>query len=175
MTKLFGLLLACLLFTLSLLTGPAALVGAEGEMVAAAAELEAIGFTGEEQQLMELLNAARAEAGLPALAADHSVTSLAGERSDDMAIRRYFSHVPPHGRNALDMLIERGVNFQYAGETLQMNNYAADQTVAHAAQALLASPAHRAILLDGRFSHLGVGHAVDGGMHYYTVIVVQYW
>ena len=175
MTKLFSLLLGCLLFTMSLLAGPVALVGAEGEMVAFSAELEAIGFTTEEQQLLALLNAARAEAGLPELAADHPVTSLAGERSDDMATRRYFAHVTPEGRNALEMLIERGVNFQYAGETLQMNNYAADQTLAHAAQALLASPAHRAILLDGRFSHLGVGHAVDGGMHYYTVIVVQYW
>ncbi len=176
MMHLPRLLLGCLLIgTLVLLAGPTAVVSAEGEFVAAAADLEAIGLTAEEQHVLALLNAARTEAGVPALAAEHTLVSLAGSRSDDMATRQYFAHTTPEGSTVLQMLTERGVAYQYAGETLQRNNYPDGETVAVAARALLASPPHRALLLDGRFSHVGVGHAVDGTMHYYTIIVVQYW
>lgn len=178
LTRIFGLFFAFLLVAITAMSAPAAVVGAEGEggeLVAYSEELGAFGLTSEEQQLMALLNAARAKAGQPALTAEHTLASLAGTRSDDMATRQYFSHTTPEGTNVLQMLLDRGVNYQYAGETLQMNNYAPRQTVAEAAQALLGSPAHRAILLDGRFSHLGVGYAVNGDMHYYTVIVVQYF
>jgi uncharacterized protein YkwD len=148
-------------------------VSAEGTEVPA--ELISIGVTAEELQLLEALNVARAEVGLPALTPEHTLVSLAGSRSDDMATRGYFSHTTPEGTNVLQMLTERGVNYQYAGETLQMNNYPTDQTVAEAGRALLASAPHREILLNGRFTHIGIGHAVNGSMHYYTVIVVQYF
>jgi hypothetical protein len=133
-----------------------------------------VGLTGEEEQLAALLNAARAEAGQPALTLEPRIMALARERSQDMATRRYFSHTTPEGKTVLTMLPERGINFQYAGETLQQNNYPVGQTVAEAARSLLASPAHREILLDGRFSHFGLAHAAGGSMHYYTVIVVQF-
>ena len=170
MMKLVGLLLSCLLFATSLPLGLPATVAAQDE-----AELEAFGLIAEEQQVLALLNAARMEAGVPPLVAEHTLVSLAGYRSDDMATRQYFDHTTPEGSTVLQMLTERGVAYQYAGETVHRNNYPGSETVAEAVRAILASPPHRAMLLDGRFSHVGVGHAVDGAMHYYTVIVVQYW
>ncbi len=170
MIKLVGLLLSCLVLATSLVSGSTATVAAQDE-----AELEAFGLVAEERQVLALLNAARMEAGEPPLTAEHTLVSLAGYRSDDMATRQYFDHTTPEGSTVLQMLLERGVAYQYAGETLQRNNYPEGETVAEAARALLASPPHRALLLDGRFSDVGVGHAVDGAMHYYTVIVVQYW
>lgn len=130
-------------------------------------------LSAEERALVELLNAARRASGLPALAVDPTVAALARERADDMATRRYFSHTTPEGQTILSLLPAWGVPFRYAGETLQRNNFTADQTVAEAARSLLASPAHRAILLDRRFSRAGAGHAVDGALHYYVVIVIQ--
>ncbi len=170
MMKLVGLLFSCLLFATSFLWGPTPAVTAQDE-----AELEAFGLIAEEQQVLALLNAARMEAGVPPLVAEHTLVSLAGYRSDDMATRQYFDHTTPEGSTVLQMLTERGVAYQYAGETIHRNNYPNSETVAEAARAILASPPHRAMLLDGRYSHVGVGHAVDGAMHYYTVIVVQYW
>ena len=170
MIKLVGLLLSCLLLATSLLPGPTATLAAQDE-----AELEAFGLVAEEQQVLALLNAARLEAGVPPLTAEHTLVSLAGYRSDDMATRQYFDHTTPEGSTVLQMLTERGVAYQYAGETIHRNNYPAGETVAEAGRAMLASPPHRAMLLDGRYSHLGVGHAVDGAMHYYTIILVQYW
>ncbi len=170
MMKRIGLLLSCLLFATSLLVGLTATVAAQDE-----AELEAFGLIGEERQVLALLNAARLEAGVPPLLAEHTLVSLAGYRSDDMATRQYFDHTTPEGSNVLRMLIERGVAYQYAGETLHRNNFPDGETVAEAVRAILASPPHRAMLLDDRFSHIGIGHAVDGAMHYYSIIVVQYW
>jgi uncharacterized protein YkwD len=130
-------------------------------------------LSAEETELAEQINAARREAGLPELAIESAVAALARERADDMATRRYFGHTTPEGETILSLLPARGIDFRYAGETLQRNNYPADQTVAEAARSLLASPAHRAILLDGRFTHLGLGHAADGDLHYFAVIVIE--
>jgi uncharacterized protein YkwD len=130
-------------------------------------------LSAEEAELAALLNAARRENGLPALAIEPTVAALARERADDMATRHYFSHTTPEGETILSLLPAWGVPFRYAGETLQRNNFAGDQTVAEAARALLASPPHRAILLDRRFSRVGLGHAVDSALHYYAVIVIE--
>jgi uncharacterized protein YkwD len=131
------------------------------------------GLEAREAELGDRLNEARTQAGQPILAPDPTIAALARERAEDMANRGYFSHTTPEGRDVLSMLPERGINYQYAGETIQRNNHGAATTVAEAARALLASPAHQAILLDGRFSLVGVGHAERGGMHYYAVVLVQ--
>jgi hypothetical protein len=120
-----------------------------------------------------LLNEARQQAGVAPLAVEGRLAEVAWERTHDMATRRYFSHTTPEGKTVLSILPERGVNYALAGETLQRNNFAADQSVAEAARSLLASPAHRAILLDERFSMVGIGHGHDGDLHYYAVVLVQ--
>jgi uncharacterized protein YkwD len=125
------------------------------------------------EQLSALINEARQEVGVPPLALDDLLGQIAGERSADMATRRYFSHTTPEGKTVLTILPERGVSFMLAGETLQRNNFPADQTVAEAARSLLTSPVHRAILVDARFAAVGIGHGRDGDLHYYAVVLVQ--
>jgi uncharacterized protein YkwD len=127
----------------------------------------------EEAALAARLNLARQQAGAPPLALEPALVALARERADDMARRHYFSHTTPEGQTVLSLLPARGVRFVWAGETLQRNNYAADRTVAEAARALLASPPHRAILLDARYQQVGLGHAADGALHYYAVILID--
>ncbi len=125
-------------------------------------------------QLAALINRTRQENGLPTLTLEPTLAMIAQLRSDDMARRGYFAHVTPEGRTAFDLLTDFGVAWQYAGETLQRNNYLLDQTAQEAARSLFASPAHRTILLDARFTHFGVAEATAAdGIHYYTVILVQ--
>ena len=126
------------------------------------------------QQLAILLNEARQQAGLAPLQYDPMLTQIAQLRSDDMATRNYFSHTSPEGTTVFDLLGQWGVPWSYAGETIQRNNYPLEETAAEAARSLLASPAHRAVILDGRFSRFGVAEQVSAdGIHYYTVVLVQ--
>ncbi len=128
---------------------------------------------GDAQQTLALLIAARRAAGLADPQLDLLLVSLASRRSADMATRGYFSHTTPEGAGIFALLDASGAAWWYASETLQRNNYPAEQTAAEAARSLLASPPHRAVIMDPRYTALGIGHAVDPqGMHYYTVLWV---
>jgi uncharacterized protein YkwD len=126
------------------------------------------------QELANRINRTRQQSGLAPLTLDPVLTRIAQERCDDMARRGYFSHTTPEGRTVFDLLDAYRVDWRYAGETLQRNNYPADRTVAEAARSLFASTSHRALLLDPRFSHFGVASATSrDGMHYYTIVLIQ--
>ncbi len=125
-------------------------------------------------ELLQRLNEARQRQGLGPLQRDAVLDALAYFRSSDMAERQYFSHTAPDGTTVFTYLPLLGVNWRAAGETLQRNNYPTREAAKEAARALLASPSHRAILLDGRFTHVGVVCVTDrSGMHYFTVVVMQ--
>ena len=124
--------------------------------------------------LAERINRTREQSGLKPLQLDPVLTQIAQERSEDMAKRRYFAHTTPDGRTVFDYLDERRVPWRLAGEALQRNNFPPDRTVGEAARSLFASSAHRALLLDARYTHFGVGHATAAdGMHYFTVVLVE--
>ena len=129
---------------------------------------------GYAQQVLGLLVDARRNAGLADPQLDSLLVDLASRRSADMANRNYFSHYTPEGATIFDLLESSGTAWWYAGETLARNNYGNDQTAWVAAQALLNSPAHRAVIMDPQYTALGIGHGVDAqGMHYYTVVFVN--
>src|SRR5262245_29723482 len=61
-------------------------------------------------ELFALTNLSRTSNGLPALARDPRLTSVAASRSEDMILRNYFSHtIPPDGRTVVDILESLGV------------------------------------------------------------------
>jgi uncharacterized protein YkwD len=102
------------------------------------------------------------------------LTDLSRYRSSDMASRNYFSHSTPEGQKFLGMLSDRGVAYKFAGEILARNNYPSDQTAQIAMDSYLNSAPHKAIIMDGRFTQVGVGYAVGGEeMSYFTVIFIQ--
>lgn len=126
------------------------------------------------QQLAQLINEQRRANGLAPLALDVTLTAIAQYRSDDMARRGYFAHTSPEGQTAFDLIAATGIPWRFAGETLQRNNFPLNQTAREAARSLFASPPHRAILLDARFTHFGVAVATSAdGMYYYTVVLIQ--
>ena len=126
-----------------------------------------------EADFVRRLNAERAAAGLPALAADGSLVAIGRIRSSDMVARGYFSHTSPEGQSAFTLLDEWGVPYSWAGENLARNNYPLEETVAVAVRDLMASPPHRANILNPNYTRVGVGYAEDGsGMRFYTVVFV---
>ena len=159
---LFGLVFSFLLVT-GLVQAPPA--------VAQPALLPPDGYA---QQVLGLLVDARRAAGLADPQLDLLLVDLASRRSADMASRNYFSHLAPEGTNVFDLLDTSGATWWFAGEIIARNNYGPEQTAAVAAQAYLSSPPHRAVIMDGQYNYMGIGHGVDGqGMHYYTVLFVR--
>jgi uncharacterized protein YkwD len=110
-----------------------------------------------EAQMLELVNAERAAAGLGALAPDPEQTEVARAHSADMFARGYFAHVSPDGLDPFDRMTRAGVTFRTAGE-----NLALAPTVRVAHTGLMNSPGHRANILRPAFGRLGIG-IMDGG------------
>ena len=131
-------------------------------------------LTDKESYVMKAINDQRAAAGLAPVQINAGLTDLSRYRSNDMASRNYFSHVTPEGGKFLGMLSDRGVAYKFAGEILARNNYPSEQAAQIAMESYLGSAPHKAIIMDGRFTQVGVGYAVGGEeMSYFTVIFIQ--
>jgi uncharacterized protein YkwD len=132
-------------------------------------------LSGMESFVLKAINDQRAAAGLQPVQLNGAVTELSRARSGDMAGRNYFSHTTPEGGQFLQMLVDRGVGYKYAGEVLARNNLPDAEAAQVAMDSYLNSPPHRAIILDGRYNTVGIGYAKSGedNMHYFTVIFVE--
>jgi uncharacterized protein YkwD len=133
------------------------------------------GPTDKERYLFKAINDQRAAAGLVPVKLSSALTDLARSRSNDMATRNYFSHTTPEGTNFLSMLGTRGIPYRFAGEILARNNYPDGQAAPTAMNSYLNSAPHKAIIMDGRYTLVGVGYAKSSSpfMHYFAVIFVQ--
>ncbi|MDV2685039.1 CAP domain-containing protein [Alkalihalophilus lindianensis] len=121
------------------------------------AEQKAEGLTAEEQQMVDLVNEERQKQGLAPLKADLELTEVARVKAQDMIDNNYFAHQSPTYGSPFDMLNQFGVQYNTAGE-----NLAGNQTVEAAHQALMNSDGHRANILGGNYTEVGIG-IVDGG------------
>ena len=120
-----------------------------------------------EQQLFERTNAARLENNLPTLTEDPETLALARWRASALVSLhwREISHYDAAGQPVLPaMLLNAGVPYRVAGENLVWIEVPEGDVSERAAGVLLASPPHRAAILDQRFDQLAVGAAFgDGG------------
>ena len=113
-------------------------------------------------QVAALVNAARAEYGLPALTVDAKVQQAAQVRARESA--QSFSHTRPDGSSFSTALTEAGVSYTRSGENIAYGQTTPQQVV----QAWMDSAGHRANILDAGFTHIGVGHAVVNGTAYWA-------
>lgn len=109
-------------------------------------------LSADEQHLVALINAARAEAGLGELQADPHLSSVARAHSQDMAENHFFSHVSPTSGDVGHRLTAAGVPYRAAGE-----NIALDASVDDAHLAFMNSSAHRANVLNPDYTTVGIG------------------
>jgi uncharacterized YkwD family protein len=115
------------------------------------------GLTQEEQQMLNLVNQERQKNGLSPLKANMQLVKMARAKAKDMIDNNYFSHQSPTYGSPFDMMKTFGITYQTAGE-----NIAGNQTVSAAHTALMNSAGHRANILNGSFTQVGIG-IVDGG------------
>jgi len=130
------------------------------------------GAAAKEQQMVGLINQARANAGLPPLQVSSQLTNAARAKSRDMIEKNYFSHTSPTYGSFTDLLNHFGISYRSAAENLAMNS---NGSVTGAHDLLMASPGHRTNILGGSYSLVGVGIQVrSDGSHFYTQLFVGY-
>lgn len=106
----------------------------------------------DEQNLLNLVNKARTDAGVKSLAADMNLMKVARLKAKDMVDNNYFSHQSPTYGSPFDMMKEFGIIFNTAGE-----NIAGNSTVDGAFRAWMGSEGHRANILNSKFNFTGIG------------------
>lgn len=121
------------------------------------------------QEVVDLINAARADAGAGDLLVDLRLVAAAEGHSAYMADTETLSHTGSGGSTFVDRIEAEGYDSPTSGGEV----IASGQTTATAVvDAWLASVGHRDILLDDRYDHIGVGYAESlGGTPYWTVDV----
>jgi uncharacterized YkwD family protein len=119
-----------------------------------------------EQQVVELTNQERANNGLQPLQIDESLSDVAREKSRDMAGNGYFDHNSPSYGSPFDMMKSFGISYSTAGENIAKGQRSPQEVV----QAWMDSPGHRANILNGNFTHIGVGH-VEQGNHWTQMFI----
>lgn len=115
------------------------------------------GLTADEQKMLDLVNAERKKAGLDPLKIDMRLVDISRKKSRDMIDKNYFGHTSPTYGTPFNALKANGIAYTYAGE-----NLAGAPTVEQAHKSLMASPGHRANILNPNYNYVGIG-IVDGG------------
>ena len=115
-----------------------------------------------ENEVIRLVNAERAKNGLRSLAADTELSYVAHLKSSDMHDKKYFSHTSPTYGSPFQMMKDFGISYRSAGENIAMGQRTPSQVVT----AWMNSPGHRANILNGSYTHIGVGFVSEG--YYWT-------
>lgn len=116
------------------------------------------GISATEQKVIDLTNAERRKAGLKDLVGDTKLSSVARTKSNDMQKNGYFSHTSPTYGSPFDMMRDFGVTYSTAGENIAQGQRTPEEVV----QAWMNSEGHRKNILNGAFTHIGVGHDTTG-------------
>jgi uncharacterized protein YkwD len=132
----------------------------------AGADTEAAGLSQAELEdsVHCLINEERAKAGIRPVHSSGALRQAGANHSQDMVSDSYFEHTSPSGRTFIDRITNsgymRGARRWLVGENLVWGS-GSRSTPRAMVDAWLASPAHRANLLRGRFREIGIA-AVRG-------------
>jgi uncharacterized protein YkwD len=116
-----------------------------------------------ERQLVQLINQARAQHGLPPLHEGARLQAAARTHTQLMASQNTLSHRLPGESILLKRLALSDAYFYAAGETAAFND-SADA----AQESFMHSPPHRTIILDPQYDTVGVGVVECDGMVWVT-------
>ncbi len=119
--------------------------------------------------VINLTNAARSQNGLGSLTSNSQLAQAAALKAQDMLAKDYFAHTSPQGLNSWYWFKQVGYNYQTAGENLAIDFSDSGAVFA----AWMASPSHRANILDPDFTEIGVASVSGEFSGSNTTIVVQ--
>ena len=119
-----------------------------------------------ESEVVRLVNAVRAENGLRPLSVNWELARVARYKSQDMAEKGYFAHESPTYGSPFQMMQTFGISYRTAGENIAYGQ----KTPAEVVNAWMNSSSHRANILNGDFTSIGIGYVKSGsGYGHYWV------
>ena len=122
-----------------------------------------------EQEVIRLVNEIRVQNGLSALTYNWELSRVARYKSQDMVDNRYFSHTSPTYGTPFQMIRSFGLSYRSAGENIAYGQRTPQAVV----NAWMNSSGHRANILNGTFTSIGVGYYVDGAGAAHWVQIFQ--
>jgi uncharacterized protein YkwD len=133
-----------------------------------------VAATGDERRAFELINAERQRRGLRPLVLDGALTRVARHHSESMARGRFLSHTDREGldlRGRADALGLHG--WKALGENIAYNQGYDDPT-AFVVERWMVSEKHRENILNGEYTHAGLGVVrASDGTYYFTQVFMR--
>lgn len=124
----------------------------------------------QENEVIRLVNAERSKRGLQTLTANWELSRVARMKSQDMALKGYFSHQSPTYGSPFKMMESFGIRFSSAGENIAYGQ----RTPQEVMNAWMNSPGHRANILSPSYTQIGVGLAKNkNGVSYWTQMFIK--
>lgn len=119
--------------------------------------------------LVDLANNDRKAESEGTLVVNPKLVAAAQAKADDMAAKGYFAHTSPDGSTSWSWFQKAGYAFSFAGENLAVNFSDSDDVE----KAWMDSPTHRANILNGKFTEIGIATAEGEYKGRKTTFVVQ--
>ncbi len=111
-------------------------------------------------EVVTATNTERSRHGLRPLVADARLIAAAQSHTQDMVRRSFFSHQNPDGAQVWDRAVAAGYPYRKVAENIA----AGQRTATEVVRGWMDSPGHRANILDGELTQIGVGY-VEGGSY----------
>ena len=123
------------------------------------------GLSSIELEVVRLVNIERQKGGLQPFTASSELSNVARKKSEDMALKNYFSHTSPTYGSPFEMMKSFGIKYNTAGENIAKGQLSAQSVVT----AWMRSEGHRANIMNPSFKAIGVGHYQSGnGTNFWT-------
>ncbi|MDD4315613.1 MAG: SafA/ExsA family spore coat assembly protein [Clostridia bacterium] len=123
-----------------------------------------------ETEIVRLVNAERAKRGLQQLTINWQVARVARIKSQDMINNNYFAHISPVYGSPFKMLESFKLRYSAAAENIAYGQRSAQEVM----NSWMNSPGHRANILSGNVTQIGVGVAKKAnGTMYFTQIFIK--
>lgn len=120
-------------------------------------------------EVIELTNQQRTRSGLDELVLNQELTQAALAKAQDMLSDQYWAHTAPDGVEPWYFMRQAGYDYQVAGENLARDFVNTEGMTA----AWMASPTHRANIMNTKYQEIGIA-VIDGKLEgYETTVVVQ--
>ncbi len=121
------------------------------------------------EEVIAKTNVERAKMGLPPVQENKALDKAAQAKAANMFEENYWAHFAPSGKDPWGFINGAGYRFSYAGENLARNFYTTDEVV----KAWMASPTHKANVLNPNYQDIGIA-VVDGVLlGQKTTLIVQ--
>lgn len=114
------------------------------------------------EQVVALVNEERAKEGLNPVTLDAEISAAAQVRAHEAA--QSFSHTRPNGTSCFTALKEAGISYKGAGENIAYGQ----ATPAAVMNDWMNSSGHRANIMNAKYTKIGVGYTVVGGVAYWS-------